>query len=298
MRNLIQQFISFRQAEGLAKTTIKDYTYHLSRLADLVEKSEVEDSYRDAVLSYLSDAQNPNTYNIRYKYMKKFFNWCLIEEVLDCQHPLRGLKKRRPQNRIVHINDEDIAKLLALPDKTTFAGYRNFCIMLFSLDVAVRPSETLQLKENDFNFSNLLVNLPAEITKTRRAAILPISIQTAIAIRKLLEYHDKNWKNPTVFCSESGGKLRVQSWSNRLKKYGKEIGVHVTAYSLRHVACLGMLKSGMDLVTLSSVMTHSDISTTKIYLNISLDDVQEQHSKYSLLNKVAPIQGKRVRKVA
>jgi len=298
MEKMIEEFLVFRRAEGLSNTTINDYKYHLSRLADLVEKSETGNPYRDAVLAYLSDAKRPNTYNIRHKYMKKFFDWCLEEKILNCQNPLRGLKKRRPQNRIVSISDEDITRLLALPNKNTFAGYRNYCIMLFSLDTAARPSEMLQLKERDFNFANLLVNVSPEISKTRRAATLPISIQTAAAIRRLLEYHDEGWREPTVFCSESGGEYQVHSWSSRLKKYGKEIGIHVTAYSLRHVACLGMLKSGMDLVTLSSVMTHSDISTTKIYLNISLDDVREQHSKYSLLNKVAPIKNTRLRKIA
>ncbi len=100
MEKMIEAFLAFRQAEGLSKTTINDYKYHLSRLAGLVQKSETEDPYRGAVLTYLSDAKKPNTYNIRHKYMKKFFDWCLTEKLLTIQHPLRGLKKRRPQNRV------------------------------------------------------------------------------------------------------------------------------------------------------------------------------------------------------
>ena len=161
MRKMIEEFLNFRRAEGLAKTTINDYKYHLNRLLDLVEKSEADDVYRDAALAYLSTAKKNNTWNIRHKYMKKFFDWCLEEHLLDCQHPLRGLKKRRPQNRIVHISNEDIEKILALPDKSTFAGYRNYCIMLFSLDTAARPSSTLLLRRKDFNFHVPGLNPPA-----------------------------------------------------------------------------------------------------------------------------------------
>ena len=62
---------------------------------------------------------------MRFKYLKKFFDWCLEEGPLSCGHPLAGLKKRRPVGRIVHIETDTLADLLRLPDGRTFTGLRD-----------------------------------------------------------------------------------------------------------------------------------------------------------------------------
>ncbi|WP_298779928.1 hypothetical protein [uncultured Fretibacterium sp.] len=95
-----------------------------------------------------SDDHNPNTYNLRFAYLKKFFNWCLSEGLLSCAHLL--------------------AELLRLPNRRTFTGLRDYALMLFSLDCGARPGESLQLRARDFNLSGLLVTIPAPAAKTRQ----------------------------------------------------------------------------------------------------------------------------------
>lgn len=294
--NTLSVFLAFRKAEGLSDVTIGDYAYHLRRLAGLVPKGT--EDYRSAALAYLSDASNPNTYNIRFKYLKKFFDWCLGEGVINACHPLKGLKKRKPTGRIIHIENDVLSDLLALPDRKTFVGLRDYALMLFSLDCGARPGESLRLHREDFNFSGLLATIPAPVAKTRMSRTLPITIQTVAAIQVLLHARHPQWSDDVpVFCTADGAPYPVNSWGNRLRKhYSDKLGTSITPYYLRHAAALGMLRAGMSVFALRDMLGHTDISMTQKYLALTLEDLRREHEQSNLVNAIAPKRN-RVRKI-
>lgn len=294
IEEMLRHFIAFRRAEGLAPLTLRDYRAHLTAFSARIP--EGTEDYRAAALSYLSDDINPNTYNMRFKYLKKFFDWCLEEGLLSCAHPLAGLKKRRPVGRIVHIETDTLADLLRLPDRRTFTGLRDYALILFSLDCGVRPGESLQLRSGDFDLAGLLVTIPAPAAKTRQARTVPITAQTVLAVQALLAARHPEWEDAPVFCSENGAPFRENSWGHRLRQYAAKLGKTITPYHLRHAAALGMLRRGMNVFALRDMMGHADLSTTQKYLALTLDDLRKAHAESSLVDEVAP-RRRRVRKV-
>ena len=225
---------------------------------------------------------------MRFKYLKKFFDWCLEEGLLSCAHPLAGLKKRRPVGRIVHIETDTLADLLRLPDRRTFTGLRDYALILFSLDCGARPGESLQLRPGDFDLAGLLVTIPAPAAKTRQARTVPITAQTVLAVQALLAARHPEWGDAPVFCSEDGTPFRENSWGHRLRQYAAKLGKTITPYHLRHAAALGMLRRGMNVFALRDMMGHADLSTTQKYLALTLDDLRKAHAESSLVNEVAP----------
>ncbi|MCZ0848013.1 tyrosine-type recombinase/integrase, partial [Brevibacillus laterosporus] len=55
----------------------------------------------------------------------------------------------------------------------------------------------------------------------------------------------------------------------------------------RHPFATNFLLNGGNIVTLSKILGHADVSTTKRYLNLSHDDITPAHSKYTPLNEIA-----------
>lgn len=294
IEEMLSLFLTIRKAAGFAPRTLRDYRTHIEALCSHLSP-ETED-YRTAALAYLGEDIGPNTYNIRFKVLKVFFDWCLSEELLSCGHPLAGLKKRRAVGRIVHIENDRLEALLALPDRSTFAGLRDYSLMLFSLDCGARPGESLQLTERDFNFSALLVTIPAPVAKTRLPRTIPITPQTALVVRSLLAAHSPLWKDAPVFCSEEGTLYAVNSWGHRLRGYSARLGTPITPYHLRHAAALGMLRAGMSAFALRDMLGHADISMTQKYLALTLDDLRREHAGANLVDTIAP-RRVRVRKV-
>lgn len=287
-------FLDYKKAEGLSVRTLNDYEKLLSLIAR--RQPRIKEAAREAVIAFLGSFQNPNSYNVYFAYLKTFFDWCIREGYHKERHPLDGLKKRRPIGRVVHIENTALTLLLSLPDRSTFVGLRDYALLLFSLDCGARPGESLQLAEKDFNFPGLLVTIPGSVAKTRQPRTIPITNQTMLAIRTLLEAHHPDWKRQTIFCTQDGSRYASRSWQQRLKAYSVKLGTTLTPYHLRHAAALGMLRGGMSAFALRDMLGHTNISTTQKYLALTLDDLRREHEESNLIDSIAPKRA-RVRKV-
>jgi site-specific recombinase XerD len=150
------------------------------------------------------------------------------------------------------------------------------------------------LKISDFKLSELLVTIPSKIAKTRTERILPITIQTATSIRKLIHARNVHWTDDVpLFCSQDGTALNENSWGHIMKKYSKDLGVPITPYMLRHCCCLSNLKNGMNIFALKNLLGHTDISTTQIYLSgLNIVDLQREHQQYNLIDQIAPVRNR------
>jgi site-specific recombinase XerD len=292
---MISSFLTLKKVQHLRERTLKDYKSHLTKLAYIYDKTK---NYKSSAMEYLaSEKINPTTYNTRLRVMKVFFNFCLEEGLIE-ESPLKGLKQQKAHNRIVEISDSDIIELLKTPNKSTYAGLRDYALLLFSIDTASRPLESLQLKPEDFSFGTCQVTIPEHINKTKNKRTLNYSAQTYSAIKKLLSAQSPDWKDAPVFSSEKGTIMLETSWAHCLAKYCKKIGIkNVSPYMLRHYSALSHLKNDMNLFALSKMMGHTAINTTQIYLNITTEELTKEHDKASVINKLVPLRT-RVRKIA
>jgi site-specific recombinase XerC len=159
----------------------------------------------------------PATFNLRLIYLKAFFAWC-IQEGIFTENPLDGFKRKKVEGRIVNIQEDVLTKLLSLPNQETFAGLRDYALLLLTLDTGIRPKEAFSLMAEDINFRSFEVCIRAEIAKTRTTRTLPIAPVTAKAISSLIKARYSGWKrNIPVFCTSEGGRLSVYRWGDRME---------------------------------------------------------------------------------
>jgi site-specific recombinase XerD len=141
------------------------------------------------------------------------------------------------------------------------------------------------------------VNIPSMVAKARITRTVYISQATIKVIRKLLECRPQDWDNKVpVFCNQDGGKLNETSWGRRIRKYGDEIGIHLTPYMFRHSSAIMFLRNGGNTLALQRTLGHTDLTMTKRYVALTQQDLREQHTLASPLNKLLP-QRQRVRKI-
>ena len=140
----LNEFLLLKRAEGRSETTLSDYERHVYYFFNRYPTSWTDNTLKNCVLQYMSDDIKPATYNIRRAYLKTFFEWSVNEGYLDI-NPLEGLKKRKAQERIVDVPEEILAKLIKLPDQTSFTGVRDKSLIIFTLDCGIRPKEAHNL---------------------------------------------------------------------------------------------------------------------------------------------------------
>lgn len=123
----------------------------------------------------------------------------------------------------------------------------------------------------------------SEISKTRVSRVLPLSASTVQSLIKLLMVRPASWGDVPLFCTETGTQFAVQSWSRRVKSYGKKCGLDITAYHLRHAAALLLLRNGADAFTVQNILGHTTMQMTRHYLNLTLEDTRKGHDKAGVM---------------
>lgn len=124
------------------------------------------------------------------------------------------MKKRKDEGRIVNLDAKVLSKLLATPDQKTFAGLRDYALIMLTLDTGIRPNEAFQLEVDDINWRALEVYVRSDVAKTKISRTLPISPVTAQAIKGLTQARHPMWgEGIPVFSSTEGTRLTRHTWN-------------------------------------------------------------------------------------
>jgi site-specific recombinase XerD len=277
-RDYLDDLILIKKVEGLRERTIQDYIYHVTLFFKnypdaLNDFSKLSFSIKEYFLKKCA----PATFNIRRLYLKAFFSYLTKEDIIPA-NPIT-FPKRKDEGKVYNISEETLKKLLTLPNKNTFAGLRDYCLILLTLDTGIRPKEAFNLFPKDINLEGMEITVRKEVSKTNVTRTLPISPLTIIYLKKLLRVRPAYWNEKVpVFCSCTGEYLTNNTWEQRLTKYSKKLNFKIIPYSLRHCFALYYLRNGGNVFTLQRTMGHSDLNTTKKYLALNIEDLKRDHT--------------------
>jgi len=189
---LMDKFIFCKKAQGMTYRTIRVYQKHLEDfLTTLFE------TLKNALINFYSQKRDkvPATYNIPYSNLNAFFNWMVdVEKVLK-ENPLKVLKLRKikDEGQARHIEPDVIKILLNVINLSTYAGLRDYSIILLTLDTGIRPNKAFSLFETDIDFTYYSIKVRRETVKTRTTRTLPLSPQTTEVLKKLLSVKPNDW---------------------------------------------------------------------------------------------------------
>lgn len=290
---LLELFLFEKRAEGRAPRTIRDYREHVTAFFKRFPHAlSSEEALRRSVLEHFAQDVKPATFNIRRAYLKAFFAF-LVREGVITKNPI-DFPRRKDEGKARAVPEEVLRRLLEVPDRRTWAGLRDYVLILFILDTGIRPGEALKLKREDLDLQALEVTVPAEVAKTRKKRTLPLSPVVAREVRRLLSLRPLEWQNAPVFCGSEGRELSVEAFGRRLRKYGEKIGYPVTPYDLRHSFAILFLRNGGNVFALQRTLGHADLSMTKRYLALTKEDLKREHERATPISRLV---AKRVRRV-
>lgn len=282
--DLIGDFLSEKKMDGLGDFALEAIDYSLHRFFQkYVQEIGNSEELKRAVREFLLDKNKGNAYyDKQLSILSRFFKYC-IEQGIITVNPCEGLKYKPHPRKIVDLDEKVIKALLKLPDHKTFAGFRNWVLMILILDNGIRPYEALQLRISDFRES--IIWIRPEVSKTRQERFLPLSKPTIFAIKKLIAARYEEWdKNGFIFCSFEGERLSHKSMQLRFRQYSKELGTQVTLYDLRHTFAIGFVRNNGNVFALQRILGHTTMDMTRVYVELVQADIQRNHSEASPIN--------------
>lgn len=292
---LHDKFIEFKVLEGLSSRSINDYKTHIEFIRRFFEEAERISIDRlvdaDLLRSYLyhmvqERQYKPGTVNIRLRTLKCYLKWLFDEGYTDTNFSLKLKLVKVPQDTIRPLSDADVKKMLNAPDKGSYAGFRDFVLMILMLDCGIRINEAANLKNDDIDLKQGLINIRAENAKTRVFRQVPINAKTCKLIKELIRIAEDN-KSEYIFQSIYGDKMKTNQVIQNFERYGKRSGVTVkcTPHIFRHTFATNAVKAGMDAFTLQRILGHSTLAMCRKYIQLETTDIVKKHKQINLLDK-------------
>jgi len=250
-----------------------------------VEHLSVKDVGTDLVNGFLASlsGQRSNqaaTRNVRLAAIKSFFRWLAMIEPAYLGHSAQVLnipKMMGPRKEITYLERDELDALLAAVETETEQGVRNYALLALLYNTGARVQEVLNLRVCDVEVQRpYTVKLLGKGSRERICVLWPETVEW---IQKVAESRKLN--------SNSQEWLFVNRQGNQLTRYGvryilleacqeavkvcpslekKLLHPHV----IRHTAAMHMLQSGLDIVTIQSILGHSALDTTTRYAKADL----------------------------
>lgn len=218
---------------------------------------------------------------------KAFFNWCYMEELVEKNAAAR-LSLPHAAKRVLHaFTDEHIQCMLTLFDLSTDIGFRDYVIVLLLLDTGLRLSEIAGLHVDDVRDG--YVKVFGKGRKEREVGVFP---EVGKLLWKYIHKHRKpsDLNETALFLTYRGTAVRtyvIQQLVHRVKLALGVDTVRVSPHTFRHTFAKMYLVNGGDLFKLSRELGHSDIQTTRRYLeDFSSTDARKDHTSYSPISRL------------
>jgi len=285
----MELFQRYKSAQGVAELTQRDYRNTFKGFKTFSSNSFNLSILKREVLEYLTTKSDgsPTKFNKPYAVLKCFFSWAMKQGLID-KNPIDvlDLKKKRDEPRIRSIAVERIRELLSVMNLKTYIGLRDYTITLLMMDCGMRPKEIFSLEIKDLALDSNTITVSKYVAKTRRTRILPLSQSVVDLMEKLIKVKPTEWKNDLIFCSYDGQQMTTATFGQRLKRYGKQTGVKITPYDLRHCFATLYLQNNGNVFALQKTMGHSNLNMTKRYVDVNDCALKEQHFIASPVNQL------------
>lgn len=142
-------------------------------------------------------------------------------------------------------------------------------IILIIAETGLRISEVLSLRPLDFDKSNNIITISGKGSKLRHCYYSP-------RIAAMLNQYYRYTKRCDNLFEGNERIIRKKIWMG-LHKHSNAI--KTSPHILRHSFATQMLSNGMSLVNLQGILGHSDITTTRKYINAQSLSGHQEYNK-------------------
>ncbi len=156
---------------------------------------------------------------------------------------------------------------------------RDLAILELLRHTGLRVSELTALRLSDIEMSDRKGVVTVRSGNGNKYRVVPLNadvrnvMQQYLAVRPAVQ-------DDRRFLSQKGGGLGNQAIEQLVSNYARQAGLEdVTPHTLRHTFGKQLLDSGVDLVTVSTLLGHERLETTAIYTQPSPRDLERAVQK-------------------
>ena len=288
MEKQIKQFLEFLQNEKrVSNNTLQSYSRDIHQFETYLSENRINYVKMDykkinEYLKHLQDiGKKTSTISRSLASIRSFYQYLI--RVKKVKHdPTENIQSPKVEKRVPSVlTSEEVEKLLSQPKDVDLKGTRDKAMLEVAYATGMRVTEIISLDLEDVNLEEGFIFCKSA-SKQRNIPLGSISIA---ALREYINdarpimIRDEDEKS--LFVNVNGKRLTRQGFWKIVKYYKEQahIDKDITPHILRHSFATHLLQNGADLKAIQTMLGHSDISSTQVYMQFQDAGIREMYKR-------------------
>jgi len=288
MEEQIELFLEFiKNDKKLSENTFQSYRRDVVQFSEYLRLNKinyvkVKESHIRNYIEYLQNLNKKASTISRHLASTRLFYQYLLKNKKVKHDPTENIQAPKIDKRTPNIlTSQEISLLLEQPKNIDLKGIRDKAMLEFAYATGMRVTEIISLNIADVNANEGYV-VCKNGTKQRN---IPLG---TLALKALKEYIEKardilikNENEKALFVNINGQRLTRQGFWKIIKFYKEQAHItkEITPHVLRHSFATHLLQNGADLKSIQTMLGHSDISSTQVYMQFQDESLKNIYRK-------------------
>ena len=288
MEKQIKLFLEFLENEKkLSSNTLQSYKRDIVQYQEYLETNEqnylkISANQLNSYFDYLSSiGKKKSTISRNIASIKSFYQF-LVKTKKIRKNPATGIQSPKVEKKIPNIlTAKEVELLLEQPQNIDLKGIRDKAMLEFAYATGMRVTEIISLDLSDVNLTEGYVTC----SSGARKRTIPLGNLSLGALKEYIEkarpilIKDESIK--ALFVNINGKRLTRQGFWKIVKYYKEQAHItkDITPHVLRHSFATHLLQNGADLKAIQTMLGHSDISSTQVYMQFQDENLKDIYQK-------------------
>ncbi len=288
MEKQIKLFLEFLENDKkLSANTLQSYKRDITQYQEYIDKNglnylKINHEEIDKYFESLKDMnKKTSTISRNLATIRSFYQFLLRTKKIK-KDPTIGVQSPKVEKKVPSIlTSKEVELLLEQPKSIDLKGIRDKAMLEFAYATGMRVTEIISLNISDVNLDQSYVVCNAGFKKRN----IPLG---SISLKALKDYIEKarpilikDENVSALFVNINGKRLTRQGFWKIVKFYKEQAHItkDITPHVLRHSFATHLLQNGADLKAIQTMLGHSDISSTQVYMQFQNENLKDIYKK-------------------
>lgn len=288
MERQLKQFFDFLENDKkLSENTLQSYKRDLKQFRKYLESYGLhynrvkEEDMKNYIKELQEQGKKASSISRCIASIRSFYQFVLKHKKIK-NDPTAHLQSPKIEKRVPSVlTSKEVELLLKQPNNEDLKGMRDKAMLEFAYATGMRVTEIISLDVDDINLEEGY----AICKGTNKQRIIPLGSLCLKALKTYLEEARdiliKNDEERALFVNINGGRLTRQGFWKIIKYYKDQAHItkDITPHVLRHSFATHLLQNGADLKAIQTMLGHSDISSTQVYMQFQDEGLKNIYRK-------------------
>lgn len=262
------------------KEDILQFQNFVNQQVGICDFSKIDSSLvRQWMISLKKEKYTETSINRKISSLRSFYKF-IKKQGLTTNNPLSKINSLKTKKKLpIFFKESEMESVLSdnnIFTGTKFENVRNSLVIELLYNTGIRRSELIEIKDCDFNFFNLTLQVTGKGNKQRLipfSNILRESLMHYIEIRKTTF----NKSSDYFIVNNKGGK----SYPNLIYRIVQQNLGKVSSLTkksphvIRHTFATSMLNNGAELSAIKEILGHASLAATQVYTHTSFEQLKK-----------------------